>query len=285
MELDLFVLQGLNIALIISTLVLVSLGLGIIYGLMDVLNLAHGDFLMLGAYTVVVANTLGLSVWWGVFFAAVVVGLFGLFLEKILVSRLYGKPLDSILATWGLSLILQQAIRLVFGATPKAVVTPISGAVDVMGAPFPIYKLIVLGLSIVVTLAVLSLYRYPTFGIKTRAVLQDREMAQCLGIASPPIYSLSFAIGAALSGLAGALIAPLITVQPFMGPVFLVRGFLTVIIGGAGALIGVVGGAGVIGFTEGIIQYFQSSVGAQVAVLVIAIIIIRLRPQGVFVRR
>jgi branched-chain amino acid transport system permease protein/urea transport system permease protein len=285
MELDLFVLQGLNIALIISILVLVSLGLGIIYGLMDVLNLAHGDFLMLGAYTVVVANTLGLSVWWGVFFAAVVVGLFGLFLEKILVSRLYGKPLDSILATWGLSLILQQAIRLVFGATPKAVVTPISGAVDVMGAPFPIYKLIVLGLSIVVTLAVLSLYRFPTFGIKTRAVLQDREMAQCLGIASPPIYSLSFAIGAALSGLAGALLAPLITVQPFMGPVFLVRGFLTVIIGGAGALIGVVGGAGVIGLTEGIIQYFQSSVGAQVAVLVIAIIIIRLRPQGVFVRR
>ena len=282
---QLLLLQGLNTAMIIGILVLVSLGLGIIYGLMNVLNLAHGDFLMLGAYSVVVGNMLGLNVWCGIILGAVFVGILGYLLERGLISRLYGNPIDALLATWGLSLIFQQTIRLVFGATPKAVVPPIQGAVNILGMPFPIYKLIVLGITIGVTTAVLMIFRYPTFGIKTRAVLQDREMAQCVGIASQPIYSASFAIGAALSGLAGGLLAPLVTVQPFMGPVFLVRAFLTVIVGGAGTLLGVVGGAGVIGGTEGVVAYFESSVAAQVIVLATAIVIVRLRPQGIFARK
>lgn len=271
--------------MIIGILVLVSLGLGIIYGLMNVLNLAHGDFLMLGAYSVVVGNMLGLNVWCGIILGAVFVGILGYLLERGLISRLYGNPIDALLATWGLSLIFQQTISLVFGATPKAVVPPIQGAVNILGMPFPIYKLIVLAITIGVTTAVLVIFRYPTFGIKTRAVLQDREMAQCVGIASQPIYSASFAIGAALSGLAGGLLAPLVTVQPFMGPVFLVRGFLTVIVGGVGTLFGVVGGAGVIGGTEGVVAYFESSVAAQVIVLAMAIVIVRLRPQGIFARK
>ncbi|MBW2122775.1 MAG: branched-chain amino acid ABC transporter permease [Deltaproteobacteria bacterium] len=280
-----FLLQGFNTALIIGVLVLVSLGLGIIYGLMNVLNLAHGEFLMLGAYGVVVGNMLGLGVWVGILLGAVSVGIIGYFLERSLISRLYGRPIDALLATWGLSLMFQQAVRLIFGPEPKPVVSPIEGAVEIFGLPFPIYKLVVLIITIGVTLGVLAIFRFPTFGIKTRAVLQDWEMAQCLGIASPPIYSLSFAIGAGLSGLAGGLIAPLITVQPFMGPVFVVRGFLTVIVGGVGTLLGVVGGASVIGGAEGIVAYFGSSVGAQVVVLTIAIIIVRLRPQGIFSRR
>ncbi|MFH1933930.1 MAG: branched-chain amino acid ABC transporter permease [Pseudomonadota bacterium] len=284
-SMQLLLLQGLNTAMIIGILVLVSLGLGIIYGLMNVLNLAHGDFLMLGAYSVVVGNMLGLNVWCGIILGAVFVGILGYLLERGLISRLYGNPIDALLATWGLSLIFQQTISLVFGATPKAVVPPIQGAVNILGMPFPIYKLIVLAITIGVTTAVLVIFRYPTFGIKTRAVLQDREMAQCVGIASQPIYSASFAIGAALSGLAGGLLAPLVTVQPFMGPVFLVRGFLTVIVGGVGTLLGVVGGAGVIGGTEGVVAYFESSVAAQVIVLAMAIVIVRLRPQGIFARK
>lgn len=282
---DIIFLQGLNTALIIAVLVLVTIGLGIIYGLMDVINLAHGDFLMLGAYGVVIGNMLGLNQWLGVLLGALMVGVLGYFLEKSLIAKLYGRPLDALLGTWGISLILQQTIKLIFGPVPQAVVSPIQGAVRVMGMPFPIYKLCVLGISLIVTLGVLALFRYPTFGIKIRAVLQDREMAQCVGIASPPIYSVSFAIGAALSGLAGALIAPFITVHPFIGPVFVVRGFLTVIVGGVGNLLGVVGGAAVIGGIEGIVAYFESSVGAQVVVLAIAILIVRLRPKGVFVRK
>jgi len=283
--LDLFLLQGLNTALIVGVLILISLGLGIIYGLMDVLNLAHGEFLMLGAYSLVVANKLGLGFWWGIVMAIVLVGLLGYIVERSLLSRLYGRPIDALLATWGVSLILQQLIRLSIGPAPKSVVAPIAGAVEVFGMPYPTYRLLVLGITISVTLFILYLFRFPTFGIKVRSVLQDREMAQCVGISAAPIYSLSFAIGAALSGLAGALIAPMVTVQPYMGPVFLVRGFLTVIVGGIGSLLGVVGGAGVIGGTEGVVSYFASSVGAQVVVLTFAIIIIRLRPQGVFIRK
>ena len=282
---QIILLQVLNTALIIGILVLVSLGLGIIYGLMDVLNLAHGEFLMLGAYAVVAANLMGLGLMAGIVLAIVGVGFLGFLVERGLISRLYGRPIDALLATWGLSLILQQVVRLTFGPAPKPVVAPIEGAVSVFGTPYPTYKLVVLGVTIVVTLAVLYLFRYPTFGIKARAVLQDREMAQCVGIAASPIYSLSFTIGAALSGLAGALLAPLVTVQPYMGPVFLVRGFITVIVGGVGTLFGVVGGANVIGVTEGIVSYFASSVGAQVVVLAIAIVIIRIRPRGIFIRK
>jgi branched-chain amino acid transport system permease protein/urea transport system permease protein len=282
---QIILLQALNTTLIIGILVLVSLGLGIIYGLMDVLNLAHGEFLMLGAYAVVAANLLGLGFISGIIMAIVGVGLFGFAVERGLISRLYGRPIDALLATWGLSLILQQAIRLSFGPAPKPIVAPIEGAISIIGMPFPIYKLVVLGVTIVVTGGVLYLFRYPTFGIKARAVLQDREMAQCVGIAASPIYSLSFTIGAALSGLAGALLAPLVTVQPYMGQVFLVRGFITVIVGGVGTLLGVVGGANVIGTTEGVVSYFASSVGAQVVVLASAIAIIRLRPRGIFIRK
>ena len=282
---QIFLLQGLNTALIIGILILVSLGLGIIYGLMDVINLAHGDFLMAGAYTVVAANLLGLGTVVGIVLAPLVVGLLGLALEKGIIRWLYNRTIDALLATWGASLILQQLVRLIFGPDPKPVVAPVEGAVSVLGVLFPVYKLVVMGITIGVTVFVLWLFRYPTFGLKVRAVLQDREMAQSVGIAASPIYSSSFAVGAALSGLAGALLAPLVTVQPYMGPVFLVRGFMTVIVGGVGALFGVVGGAHVIGITEGIVSYFASSVGAQVVVLAIAIIIIRLRPQGVFVRK
>ena len=283
--LDLILLQGLNTALIVGVLVLISLGLGIIYGLMNVLNLAHGEFLMLGAYSLVLANMLGLGFWWGIIMAVILVGLLGYIAERSLLRRLYGRPIDSLLATWGISLILQQLVRLTIGPDPKPVVAPIEGAVEVFGMPYPTYRLFVLGITLLVTLFILYLFRYPTFGVKARAVLQDREMAQCLGISAGPIYSFSFAVGAALSGLAGALIAPMVTVQPYMGPVFLVRGFLTVIVGGIGSLLGVVGGASVIGGFEGAVSYFASSVGAQVVVLTFAIIIIRLRPQGVFIRK
>ncbi len=282
---QLVLMQVLNTGVIIGILMLVTVGLGIIYGLMDVLNLAHGEFLMLGAYGLVIAQSAGLSPWIGLIVAAVLVGAVGFVLERGLIRRLYMRPIDSLLATWGISLILIQVVRLIFGPAPQSVATPIQGAVDVFGLPFPKYRLFVLAVSIVLTVLVLILFRYPTFGIKTRAVFQDSEMARCVGIRAPRIYSISFVLGAALAGLAGALIAPLLTVQPNMGSVFLVRAFLTVIVGGAGALIGVVGGSAVIGGIEGVVSYFSSSVIAQVITLAVAIVVVRLRPNGIFARK
>jgi urea transport system permease protein len=282
---QLILLQALNAVVIIAILVLVSLGLGVIFGLMRVLNLAHGEFLMLGAYSVVIAGNLGLNFWWGLVFGVVLVGALGAALERGFIRFLYERPIDSLLATWGIALILQQLIRLSFGPAPQTVVTPIQGAVGIAGLAFPIYRLFVIGLAVVVAAAVLVLFRYPTFGIKSRAVLQDVEMAKALGIRAPRIYTATFVIGSSLAGLAGALLAPMVAVQPLMGAPFLVRSFMTVIVGGVGSLAGVVGGSGVIGGTEGFVSYFSSSVLAQVVVLAIAIVIVRIRPAGIFTRK
>lgn len=282
---QLVLMQVLNTGVIIGILMLITVGLGIIYGLMDVLNLAHGEFLMLGAYGVVMAQMAGLNGWAGMVVATVLVGVVGFVIERGLIRFLYRRPADALLATWGISLIMVQLIRIIFGPAPQTVSSPIQGAIDIFGLPFPKYRLFVLALSIVLTIIVLVVFRYPTFGIKTRAVLQDAETAKCLGIRAPRMYSIAFVIGSALAGLAGALIASLVTVQPNMGGVFLVRAFLTVIVGGAGSLLGVVGGSTVIGGIEGAVSYFSSSVLAQVITLAVAIIVVRIRPRGIFARK
>jgi urea transport system permease protein len=282
---QLIMLQVLNTGVIIGILMLTSIGLGVIYGLMNVVNLAHGELLMLGAYGMVIARMAGVSTWLGFIIAPVMVGFISFLIERGLIRFLYRRPIDSLLATWGLSLILVQVARLIFGPAPQAIATPIEGAVMIFGMPYAKYRLFVLAVSIVVTVVTLVIFRYPTFGLKTRAVFQDADMAKCLGIRAPRIYSAAFVIGGALAGLAGALVAPLLTVQPEMGASFLVQSFLTVIVGGAGALIGIVGGSAVMGGIQGVISYFSSSVIAQVITLSVAIIVIRVRPNGIFSRK
>jgi len=281
----LVVLQGLNAAVIISTLLLVAIGLWIIYGLMGVLNLAHGELLALGAYTVVAAGMLGLNGWIGILLAVVVVGSIGYLLERAFVCRLYLRPLDSLLATWGLSLIIRQALQLIFGAAPQRVNAPVTGGVPMLGMAFPVYYLVILATTIVVVPLILWFFYRTTLGMKIRAVLQDREMAQCLGVKAATINSYAFVLGAALAGFAGAMIAPLVSVEPWMGSAFLVRSFMAVIVGGVGAILGVVGGSALIGGLEGVIAFFGSSVIAQVIVLGLVIIIIRFRPEGLFVQK
>jgi urea transport system permease protein len=279
------VLQLLNTLVIIGVLVLSSLGLAIIYGLMDVLNMAHGEFIMLGAYGVFMTRSLGLNPWLSIVAAAVIVAVVGVAIERGLLARLAGRPADALLLTWGLALILRMSVQAIFGAAPQTVNSPAVGAVSVLGTPFPLYKLVVLGLTVVVTIAVLALFRYPTFGMRVRATLQDREMAECLGVKVRNVYTLSFAIGSALAGLAGALLAPLLSVDPNLGGAYLVNSFMTVIVGGLGQLVGVIGGSAAIGGAQGVISYFGSSVTAQVIVLAAAIVIVRVRPQGIFTRR
>jgi urea transport system permease protein len=282
---QLVLLQLLNIAVLIGTLALVALGLAIIYGLMEVINLAHGEFVMFGAYGMVIANMAHLSPWLGLLIAPVMVGTLGFFVERGLIRFLYRRPFDALLATWGLSLVLIQAANLIFGPQARALATPIQGAVTLFGMPFAKYRLFVLGVSIVLVPAVLAVFRYGAFGLKTRAVFQDAEMAASVGIRTPRIYSMAFVIGAALAGFAGALIAPLVTVTPQMGASYLVQAFMTVIVGGVAALVGVVGGAGVIGGIQGVVSYFSSSVLAQVITLAVAIVVVRVRPNGVFSRK
>jgi urea transport system permease protein len=173
----------------------------------------------------------------------------------------------------------------IFGPAPMRVQTPIPGALALGDLPISNYRVFVLVVGFVLTAVLLILFRYPTFAVKTHAVLQDAEMASCLGIRSSRVYTGTFVVGGALAGLAGALVAPLVTVSPQMGGPFLVRAFLTVIVGGAGQLIGVAGGSGVIGAVDGAVSSFSSSALGQVVTLALAIVVVRLRPQGVFRRK
>ncbi len=236
------VTQLLNGVSLIAILILVALGLAIIFGLMGVINMAHGELFTIGAYALVAVSNLG-GFWAGVLLAPVVGAVVGIALERGVVQFLYTRPIETILATWGISLILQQGIEFIFGTAPQAVPNPFPGAISVFGiVDYPVYRLFILMAGVVITAATFFVFLRTEFGLMARAVIQNREIAAAIGINTDRIYVVAFALGAALAALAGALMAPLINVLPLMGVSFLARSFFVVIVGGAGNLLGEVGG-------------------------------------------
>jgi urea transport system permease protein len=276
------VTQLLNGVSLIAILILVALGLAIIFGLMGVINMAHGELFTIGAYALVAVSNLG-GFWAGVLLAPVVGAVVGIALERGVVQFLYTRPIETILATWGISLILQQGIEFIFGTAPQAVPNPFPGAISVFGiVDYPVYRLFILMAGVVITAATFFVFLRTEFGLMARAVIQNREIAAAIGINTDRIYVVAFALGAALAALAGALMAPLINVLPLMGVSFLARSFFVVIVGGAGNLLGVVGGSVLIGGLETLFSSLWSVTLAQALVLVIAIVIVRFRPTGLF---
>jgi branched-chain amino acid transport system permease protein/urea transport system permease protein len=272
-------LNGVSLAAILT---LVALGLAIIFGLMGVINMAHGELFTIGAYALVAANSLG-GFWGGVLLAPLVGAVVGIVLERGVVRFLYTRPIETILATWGISLILQQGIEFFFGTAPQAVPNPFPGAISVFGiVDYPVYRLFITAAGMVITAGTFFVFLRTEFGLMARAVIQNREIAAALGINTERVYVVAFALGAALAALAGALMAPLINVLPLMGVSFLARSFFVVIVGGAGNLPGVVGGSVLIGGLETLFSSLWSVTLAQALVLVIAIVIVRFRPTGLF---
>lgn len=276
-------IQILNGITLILVMAMVAIGLAVIFGLMGVINLAHGDLFMLGAYTIVVTDRVGLPFWAGLTLAPIAVGLIGYLVEIMLIRFLYKRPLETLLATWGLSLLIEQVIKIIFSTRFQPIKAYMAGTVQFFGLPFPLYRLFIIGFSIVVILTTFWILRRTTFGIEIVAVVQSPEMASALGINTPRIYSLGFAYGSALAGLSGAVMAPLLTVEPLIGLWFMIRSFLVVIVGGVGKLLGILFGAAIIGGTETVMGYFTSSMIAQAMVFLMAIIIIRLKPKGIIV--
>jgi branched-chain amino acid transport system permease protein/urea transport system permease protein len=267
----------------ISALVLAASGLTIIFGLMGVINLAHGALLMIGAYTAFAVQDAGLPIWLGIVLAPVVVGLVGLVLEESLVKRLYERPLDTLLATWGASILLREGVQIVFGTSQKNVEAPLSGSVALAGTTYPAYWLAIIGITAVVMTAVVLLFKYTDIGIMALAVIENREMAAAVGINTGISDKLTFAFGSALAGLAGAIIAPLLSVTADMGLPWLANSFLVVIVGGVGTFTGTVAGGVLLG---GLDQTFRAALGgltsvAQALVLVVALVVIRYRPNGI----
>lgn len=266
----------------ISALVLAAAGLTIIFGLMGVINLAHGTFVMLGAYTGFMIQNAGFSPWLGIIAAPFVVGAIGLVLEISLVKRLYERPLDTLLATWGVAIILREGVKLVFGTSQKSVSAPLEGSISLLGTQAPVYWLFIISISASVMAAVILLFKYTDVGIMALAVIENREMASALGINTTLSDRLTFAFGSALAGLAGVIIAPRLSVNAEMGLSWLANSFLAVIVGGVGTFVGTIAGGVLLGGLDNIFRSVLPDLTAvaQALVLVVALVIIRYRPNG-----
>ncbi len=276
---DTAIFQALNSGTLIAILFLVSLGLVITFGLMGIINLAHGEFFMLGAYTVAISTEAGVPLVVALVAAPFVVGALGIAIERTVVRRLYLRPLDTLLATWGLSLVIRQVVTIVFGARQRGTDALFSGTVSVAGVEYPVYRIFIMVMALLVGAGFYWIVFRSDFGVKLRAVIRNREMASALGVDSRRIDALTFAGGAGVAAFAGAIISPLGTVNPNMGLPWLIDSFLVVIVGGDSAL-GPAVGAIFVGGAESTLSFFMQPVTASMLVLLIAIVALRFRPQG-----
>ena len=277
MELSVQILNSLNYILV---LILVAMGLAIIFGLMRVINMAHGEFFLIGAYTVVMTDQAGLGFWLGLVLAPLIVGLIGMAIEYICIRHLYQRFLDTILATWGLSISIKQLIIIIFGPAGLMIKPPLPQLVSFMGIEYPSYRLFIMAVALATIGLTFYVFLKTDFGLGARAVIDNRDMAAVLGINTRKMYRTTFTFGSALAGLAGAVMAPLMSCDPQMGLGFFIPAFLAILTGGTGTLAGVLVGGGAVGGADSIISFIYSPVIAQIVVFSMVIIVIRIRPQG-----
>lgn len=263
-----------------SVLLLVSIGLVIVFGMMQVINLAHGEFFLVGAYAVVVLQGLGVPFWLTLPLAFVVGGLFGLLCDEAILRFIYDRPADTILATWGLSLAIRQAIVILFGPNSQQVAAPLTDPVSFLGISYSSYRLAIMAIAISVAAAVFLLLYRTSFGLAARAAMANRPMAQSLGINTRRLDRITFSFGAALAGFSGAVMAPLMSVDPQMGIGFVLPAFLSILVGGVGSPAGAIWGSVVIGGSTTAVSSWWTPVVAQIIVFSLAVAVIRFLPAG-----
>ena len=276
-----FLVLALDATNYILIIVLVAMGLVIIFGLMNVINLAHGELFLLGAYTVVMVDGFGGGFWLGLLLAPLLVGLFGMLLEILVIRYVYHRFLDTVLATWGLSIAIKQTVIVIFGPASLTVNAPFAVRVEILGFAYPGYRLFVMAVAVCVIVITFWTFFRTDFGLMARGVIANREMASCLGINTRRLDRLTFSFGAGLAGLAGAVMAPLMSVDPQMGLGFLIPAFLSILVGGAGQLGGTLLGAAIVGGADTVVANLWSPVLAQITVFALAVVVIRLFPRGV----
>jgi len=278
---DLVALLAIQVLYAIASLALMSVGLAIIFGMMKVINLAHGEFLMLGGYAAIEANRLGLSIWIAMLIVApIVVGAIGIIIERTIIRWLYGRMIDTMLATWGLSLFLVGLTTAVFGNTTVGLSAPL-GSFEIGQYRTSAYTLFVIGVAVVVLGGVLAVLRFTKLGLIARGTMQNANMAAALGVNPSRVYSITFGVGAALTGLAGAVVAPVSGIFPTIGAAYVAKCFITVIGGGASIVMGTTAASMLFGAVNQIATYVTTPVFGEVALLAAAIVLIRLLPQGI----
>lgn len=288
-------MQGFAGLILFSVFLLMALGLAIIFGQMGVINMAHGEFMILGAYVTYLCSQ-GFSTWLPSMFAAsfavgivlafFAAGLVGMFVEWALIRHLYKRPLDTLLATWGLSLIMQQIYRSVFGAREVGVELPgwMMGSISVSNSiDIPINGIIVMALTLMITIGIYLLIYRSNWGKRVRAVVQNRAMASAVGIDTERVDRYTFGIGCGIAGVAGSAFTMIGSTSPTAGQLYIVDTFLVVVFGGAGSLGGTIASAFTISQARSTLEFFLSGSMAQVVVLLAVVGILMLRPQGLFV--
>ena len=278
---DLVALLAIQVVYAIASLALMSVGLAIIFGMMKVINLAHGEFLMLGGYAAIEANRLGLSIWIAMLIVApIVVGAIGIIVERTIIRWLYGRMIDTMLATWGLSLFLVGLTTAIFGNTTVGLSAPL-GSFEIGQYRTSAYTLFVIGVAIGVLGGVLAALRFTKLGLIARGTMQNANMAAALGVNPSRVYSITFGLGAALTGLAGAVVAPVSGIFPTIGAAYVAKCFITVIGGGASIVMGTASSSTLFGAVNQIATYVTTPVFGEVALLAAAIVLIRALPQGI----
>jgi branched-subunit amino acid ABC-type transport system permease component len=278
---DFYLVSGLEVISGVATLALITIGLAIVFGMMRVINLAHGEFLMLGAYTAITATNNGINIYVSILIVApIVVGIIGLIVEWLVIRHLYGRLIDTMLATWGLSLLFVGLVTTIFGNTTAGISSPIGpvtiGDVNVSG-----YKFFIIGVAVTVVTALFLLFKKTHFGLIARATMQNPDMASAVGVDPKRTYAMTFGLGAALGGLAGGVIAPATGIVPSIGIVFGAKAFITVIVGGASVITGTIAASSVLGGINQVTNFLSTPVIGEVTMLLSAVILVRLLPKGI----
>ena len=276
-----------------SVLLLAAIGLAITFGVMGVINMAHGEMVMIGAYTTFVVQEVIRTRYPGLFdyslliavpLAFLVAGALGVVIERSIIRFLYGRPLETLLATWGLSLVLQQAVRTAFGPTNREVGNPswMSGAFELGQITITYNRLWILCFTLAVFAILLAMLRYTALGLEMRAVTQNRRMAASMGIATSRVDALTFGLGSGIAGIAGVALSQIDNVSPNLGQSYIIDSFMVVVFGGVGNLWGTLVGAFTLGIANKFLEPVAGAVLGKIAILVLIILFIQKRPRGLF---
>lgn len=271
--------QILDIVTTAAILYAVAAGLLIVFGVMKIINFAHGAFLTIGGYSALIVTRIGWNPWWSLPFAVVIGVICGAIVERLVMRPLYARPLDAILATWGLGIVVGQLITLQFGREVQFVQSPVTGAMAILGESYSEYRLILVILAVILAVAMGLVLNGTKLGLQTRAVIMNENLARGLGINSGLVRFATFSIGSGLAALAGALITPLSSVDPNMGVPWLVSAFMLVLVSGM-SLVSLGVSCLVLGGAQVLVSTYSDPVAGGLTIVVLAALILRFRPQG-----
>ncbi|SEK12234.1 urea transport system permease protein [Variovorax sp. OK605] len=280
-----WLLHALNLAYALATLGLTTLGLAVVFGMLGVMNMAHGEFVMLGAYAVVTVQSWGWPIATAMPLAMLVCGVLGYAVERWLIRPLYARPFDTLLATWGLAMVMRKTVEAVYGRDYRNIESTLGSPVSLGDVQYPGYRLALIALAVVLMVALALWYRRSTMGLRVRAMTGNPVLARALGIDTRRLASQTFVIGVVLAGAAGVLLAPLVRIEPGIGVDYLLDSFFVLVVGGLGTLGGFGGGVSVIGGTQSVVSSIAGQTSGYAVVLILSILFLWLKPNGLFGRR